>query len=251
MTVPPEPITVFILSWERPLYLWVTLDSLYRHTRHPARFILADNNSQDPLVRRVIEGFRRRNLFHAVEYYPDNDPQNFQRVVDTYAPLLGKYFGCIESDVEVLPSTPCWLTSMLELMEAHPRLQYLGSLVDHGDFIDVDDARRLAPGLDDRQLLGLVKAFSPEKHYRAGDAGQVLNTDYRPPGRLNLYRTSILSSLPIMADGQFNDALEARGDLHGVALKVRHRHLSLLNLFDYPEYDMLARDDFFSRLPQA
>lgn len=250
MSDTPEPITIFILSWERPLYLWVTLDSLYRHTKHPVRFILADNNSQDPLVRKVVDGFRRRNLFHAVEYYPENDPENFQRVVDKYSSLLGTYFGCVESDVEVLPSEPCWLTSMLELMEANPRLQYLGSLVDPGDFVDVDAARRLAPGLPDSELFGLVKAFSPEKQFNVHGPDDVLNTDYRPAGRLNLYRTSILKSLPIMADGKFNDALEARGDLHGVALKVRHRHLSLLNIFDYPEYDTGARDDFFARLPQ-
>lgn len=245
-TAHPEPITVFVLSWERPLYLWVTLDSLYRHTRHPVRFILCDNHSQDPLVRQVVRGFERRGLFYAVELFPENLLGNFQRAVEKYGAILGDYFGVVEADVEVLPGEPCWLTTMVSIMDRHPKLQFLGSLVDHADFVSVEDARRLAPGLDDEQLLALVKAFSPEKEFVQGAPGQELETAYKPPGRLNLYRTAVLPKIPLMADGPFSDAVRAMGDEVGVALKVRHRHLSLLNLYDYPEYDMAARDDFFA-----
>ena len=59
------PIAVIILSWNRPLYLWAALDSLYRHTRQPARFILVDNNSDDPGVRDVVTGFTRRGIGYA------------------------------------------------------------------------------------------------------------------------------------------------------------------------------------------
>ncbi len=42
---------VFILSWERPIYTWVCLDSLYRETNSPAKFVIADNASRDPMVK--------------------------------------------------------------------------------------------------------------------------------------------------------------------------------------------------------
>jgi len=38
-----EPVTIFVTSYGRPLYLWQCLDALWRHTHSPARVILLDN----------------------------------------------------------------------------------------------------------------------------------------------------------------------------------------------------------------
>jgi GT2 family glycosyltransferase len=68
----PDPIPVLITSYNRPLYLWACLDSLYRHTRHPHRFTIIDMASEDPLVDEVIAGFARRGMFTEVIRAPRN-----------------------------------------------------------------------------------------------------------------------------------------------------------------------------------
>src|SRR4051812_8715291 len=98
---------VFILSWERPLYLWACLDSLRTTTRVPCRFVLLDNASQDPLVDRVIRAFEARGMFHKVYRRGDNSPHALTEAVDLHAAELGDYFGFVESDVMVLRSQPC------------------------------------------------------------------------------------------------------------------------------------------------
>ena len=45
-------VYVFIRTWNRPLHLWACLDSVYRSTKYPCRFILLDNHSTDPMVKR-------------------------------------------------------------------------------------------------------------------------------------------------------------------------------------------------------
>ena len=97
----------FVLSWNRPIYLWVCLDSLYRHTRAPHRIVLADNHSSDPLVARVIEGFERRGLFTAVHRCSDNDPRRFERLIEQYWDQIGDYLVLVEGDIEILPCEPC------------------------------------------------------------------------------------------------------------------------------------------------
>src|SRR5690349_290753 len=106
--MPTEPITILILSWNRPLYLWASLDSLYRHTRQPARFILIDNNSDDPEVRAVVKGFERRAMFHTVEWAPVNSPTRAHAAMRKYRSLFGGFFVYVECDTVVLDTDPCW-----------------------------------------------------------------------------------------------------------------------------------------------
>jgi len=72
---------VFILSWERPLYLWACLDSLRTQTKTACRFVLLDNDSQDPLVHRIIESFEARDLFHKVHRRKENSPHALMEAV--------------------------------------------------------------------------------------------------------------------------------------------------------------------------
>lgn len=115
MTDFQEKITVMILSWNRPLYLWTCLDSLYRYTRRPARFIIVDNNSDDAMVRPIIEGFERRGMFHEVEWADTNSPTRIIEMFHKHRSISGEYFAYIESDVAVFDTDPCWLTRMCRL----------------------------------------------------------------------------------------------------------------------------------------
>ncbi len=154
------PIYVFIRSHNRPLYLWPCLDSLFRQTRFPCRFIFVDNASTDPGVREVVAGFERRKMFHSVHFIDQNSPSNQNMVFFRHRADLGRYFVLLDSDVVVAGNKQCWLTELIQLAEAYPKLGVLGSFVDQTDFVELDNARELLPHLSDRELVDLVKADS-------------------------------------------------------------------------------------------
>lgn len=235
---------VFILSWERPLYLWACLDSLHRHTRAPCRFVLIDNASTDPLVHQVIQGFEARGMFHRVHRQTENKPESLMQVIDTYAGHIGSHFAYIESDVVVLPAERCWLTQFMDLAAGDTKLALMGSLVDKSDFIDPAWASRAFPELKPEQLDFLIKVKSPERnlhdHY-----DEPLIDPFNPPGRLQYVMRSLIDEVGFLQDRLLYQSCKQRGYRAGIATGVRHRHLSFQNLFDYPETDVAQRNAFF------
>jgi len=243
-----EPIAVLILSWNRPLYLWAALDSLYRHTRQPAQFILVDNNSDDPGVRDVVRGFTRRGMFHTVEWAPVNSPTRAYDSMTKYRPLFGEFFVYVESDTLVLESDPCWLSRFCELMDSHPRLGLLGSYIDSRDFIEPSLAAASAPELDPAHRAALIKENSFERRLPAVPPQSEIIDPFNPPGRLLAIRTRVLDTVGFGPDGLLYPQVKAAGWEAGIATGIRHRHLSLLNFYDYPEYDTQARDRFMDQV---
>lgn len=235
--LPEAPVHVFIRCRNRPSHLWATLDAFHRNTRTPCRFVLIDNASDDPETLRVIEGFRRRGMFAAVYRMPANDPANQQRVFDEVRPQLGPYLVLLDADVTVEPGEPDWLAHMLEVIAARPKLALLGAALDLSDFIPLDTARRIAPELDDAALAEIIKARSAERRQPAVMTGDLINP-YPPAGRLLLARTEALDRCgAIIGARRLCAAVEAAGYEVGITPRVVHRHLSLLNLYDYPDYD--------------
>ncbi len=244
-----QPITVLILSWNRPLYLWACLDSLYRYTRHNARFVIIDNGSSDPLVRRVIEGFQRRNMFAEIEWGAENSATRLFEVIRSRRPQLGKYFVYVEGDTAVYDTDPCWLTQMRDLMDRDDELVLLGSYVDKRDFIDPGRARHIAPFMSEEQFAGLIKAHSPERNLPEPFAPII--DPFNPPGRLLMFRTSALDRIQLSVDGELYQQVKALGLKAGIAAGIVHRHLSLLNFYDYPEYSVADRDAFMRNMTNA
>lgn len=243
----PDPVAIFILSYERPLYLWACLDSLYRNTKYPCHFIIADNNSQDPLVKRVIVGFERRGMFHAVHFCEENLPKRFEWMLNEHRDLLGTYWVSCESDVMVMPSTPCWLERFTRHMKSRPKLSMLGSYIDTSDFASPEQAKNLYPEASEEELAALIKLHSPERDIDNVDKAPII-TPFNPPGRLLMMLTETLDKAPIQRDSLWHQTLLSQGYETGIATDVLHRHLSLMNIFDHPSYDMKLRDEFFDGL---
>ncbi len=241
-----KKVYVFILSWERPKYLWASLDSLYCNTKHPCNFVLIDNASQDPMVRQIIDGFDRRGMFHALHFMEKNHPDSFEEILKLYSSEIEDYFVYVESDVVIYSSENCWLSQMTKLMDDHPQLAMLGSRIDTKDFIEPEFARRQVPDMLPEQFENLIKAESPERE-RQNPAGEFSDFPLNPPGRLTLLRLKPLMEVGFQRDSKLHKALRARDYDTGIAYNVVHRHLSLLNFYDYPEYDFTWRQKFFDR----
>jgi hypothetical protein len=245
MTILLDPITVIILSRNRPLYLWTCLDSLYRYTRHPARFIFVDNQSEDPGVRKVVAGFERRGLFAEVQWHETNSPKRVAEAIARNRHSDGEYLVVIESDVAVFDTDPCWLSRMKSIMNTYPKIGILGSYIDSRDFVEPVKARQIASDLDQYTLDGLIKAHSPERSLPHTPPDRDFIEPFNPPGRLAMIRKDIIDAIPFATDGGVYASAKAANIGAFIATQVRHRHLSLLNFYDYPDYDVRARDEFF------
>jgi hypothetical protein len=253
-----QALTVFVLSWGRPIYLWACLDALYRRTRSPARFVLLDNAHPDPLMGEVIAGFERRGLFAEVVRFTSNSLTN---IADAYRERLegvGPLHAYIESDCVVEPSVGCWLAEMRGIMERNPHLGVLGSLIDPGDFVSQDTALRLAGGDSNRatflaKLASLERAFIQDDRWADPAAEYFLTAPPcpvgNPPGRLMMLRTDIMQQLGFQVDGPLARRVRELGLQPAVTPRVRHRHLSLLNIYDYADYDESSRNEFFAPRP--
>jgi GT2 family glycosyltransferase len=232
-----EPITVIILSWNRPIYLWACLDSLFRYTRRSARFILIDNHSSDPEIDNVIRGFSKRGMFHKVERTESNSWEAVSELIYQYGTSCSEYFAFVESDVVVFDTYPCWLSRFCAAMDANPNLGMLGSYIDGRDFIDPATARTLAPEMHADRLAFLIKEHSPERQLPLAPPSDEVIEPFNPPGRLLMLRGSALERFPgLWEDWYLYLKLKEIGIEAGIATTVLHRHLSLLNFFDYPDY---------------
>lgn len=242
-----EATTVLISSRDRPLYLWACLDALYRGTQAPHRFVLLDMASADPLVAQVINGFERRGMFDQVIHMPRNDSNLLAEYIFRSLPELSPMFAYVESDVVVEVEQPCWLARMTALMHSHPLLAMLGSAVDRCDFVDPTRVAPLRRDENEARWRSLIKADSPERWQDTAAAnGEELFRPHNPAGRLLLLRTEAVTEVGLASDGQLDEKFRARGYETAIATKVRHRHLSLTQVFDYPDYDLQTRDRYMS-----
>ena len=255
---PAEPLTVFVVSWGRPIYLWACLDALYRQTLSPARFILLDNLQPDPLVNDVIGGFERRGMFDEVIRFKTNSLDNIAQAYQERLKGLGPIHAYIESDCVIEARRGCWLAEMRRIMQTNRQIGVLGSLIDHSDFVPREVALRLTGGNVEKAEF-LAKGLSPERKLQEDSSWIDESADYvvteppfpfhSPPGRLMMLRTDIMQQIGFQVDLVLAGMVRQRGMLPALTPHVRHRHLSLLNIYDYPDYDERCRDDFFSNQP--
>ncbi len=255
---PLEPMTVFIISWGRPIYLWACLDALYRHTLSAVRFVLLDNAHTDPLVDDVIAGFERRGMFSEIVRFETNSFDNIAQAYCDRLTDLGPLHAYIESDCVIESASDCWLSEMRRIMETNTQIGMLGSLIEHSDFVSDKLALRLTGGDADKADF-LAKRKSPERKFMESTSSIDMSQDYflteppfpirSPPGRLMMLRTDIMKKIGFQVDMVLADMVKARSLHAAITPKIRHRHLSLLNIYDYPDYDEAHRTDFFPLQP--
>jgi hypothetical protein len=249
-----EPITIFLASRGRPIYLWQCLDALWRHTRTAARVVLLDNADPSPLVGEVIEGFQRRGLFAEVVRFPTNSWNNLRTAYRERLAGVGSVHVYLESDVVIQAGAGCWLATMSRILAAHPWIGMLGSLIEPGDFVSPPTALALTGG-DGEAAAFLAKLHSPERAFLSPSPWTEPTRDFflteppfplsNPPGRLLLLRTDAMKEIEVLPDAQLAEAFRGRGMRPAVTPLVRHRHLSLLNIYDYQLYSGSERDAYF------
>ncbi|HQT73870.1 MAG TPA: glycosyltransferase family A protein [Acidiphilium sp.] len=237
---------VFVSSRNRPLYLWACLDSLYRLTRSAAAVTLIDSASDDMLVREVVRGFERRGLLREVVWLETNEIGGVIGEIARRLTPEDELFGFVEADTVILPGAfECWLGHMTGLMREDPGLAMLGSSVDTGDFVDPVQALRLEPDRPPQEVGDMIYYGDPgRRDHRPDTPEQLVFSPHNPPGRLLVLRREAILRAGHASDSDLHDNLRALGYRTGISTRVRHRHLSLLNIFDYPRYKMTARHDY-------
>lgn len=237
---------IFVIAHNRPIYLWVCLDALYRYTKCACRVTLIDVASTHPDVAAVIDGFVRRGFVHEVVRTAENNPFVMIEAIRQRLSDVSPWFAYVEGDAVVSESEPCWLERMTAIMQSRPRLGMLGSAIDRRDFVDPARVAHLKDNRNDAAWSKLLKSNSSERRQRPEEAEDEVFEPHTPAGRLLLLRREAVQTSEIQHDSQLAKAMRAGGWETGIAAKVFHRHLSLLHVYDLPQYDVTSRDEFMS-----
>jgi len=230
------------------------LDALWRFSRSSTRVILLDNAHPTHAVEHVIAAFEARGLFAEVVRFPTNSFHNITSAYHERLHDVGPFHVFMESDAMICEKPGCWLGEMVRIMEANPTIGMLGSLIDTRDFVSSAVALVQAGG-DRAAAEFLAKLQSPERAFIDSPSWADATRDFflteppcpigNPPGRLLMLRTDVMREIGLQPDAALADAFRRRGMRPAVTPLVRHRHLSLLNIFDYNDYSRDARDAFF------
>jgi hypothetical protein len=251
-------VSIFVVSYARPQYLWTTLDCLYRYTRTPARILLVDNWHPDRQVDTVIDAFERRGLLRDVHRFTTNTASNITSAYNRFLREAGPYHVVMESDAAIQSEGhDCWLAEMGRIFSANPQIGMLGSLIDTRDFVSPLECAVMAKRYG-HDTAFLAKSNSPERAFLSDPSWSDTRRGYfyteppcpipNPPGRLLMLGTDMMKEVGLLPDAQLATLLRKRGLRPAVTPRVRHRHLSLLNVFDYPHYSEQERNGFFSAL---
>ena len=118
-------ISIIIPTRDAPQYIGPCLESLYAKTTYPNfEVIVVDNQTRDPLARKVLQQYPIRCL-------SDDEEFNFSRVNNRAARIAqGEYLVLLNNDTEVV--TPQWLSLLLAFAE-QPTVGAVGPLLVHED----------------------------------------------------------------------------------------------------------------------
>jgi hypothetical protein len=205
--------------------------------------VIGDNASQDPLVRQVITGFERRGMFYKTHFFEDNDPARLAKLAEMYWSEIGEYLVFVESDISVFPTEKGWLKTITDHMDADATIGSIGSRVYQPDFVSMEDAQKLEPGMSEDQLGDLIKIRAPMRRHIVTD--EPIISKHNPPLRLLVLRKKAYAEVGFGRDTAIHKGMKAKGWKSLISNEVAHRHLSLLNIFDYPDYDTDSRNSYF------
>ena len=232
-------VPIIYQSWERPLYLWSSLDSLSKCDLTGSQFLCLDNNSSEKLVKDVLKAYRKRGLIDQILFFNQNSPFNLKNQIEKILLTSCEYIVYVESDVKIESQYREWLKIYLNIMNDNPKMGILGSLCDKSDFINLKNV--------EKKYEKILKINSPEKKFIL-DPDLKFSDPFNPPGRLLIARTKAIKEVGWASDAQLYQRMKKGGWSSGITPLVVHRHLSLQNYYDYPDYDMENRDKFVSVL---
>ena len=99
------------------------------------------------------------------------------------------------------------------------------------------------PDLDQSSLDFLIKKNAPMRRYKS--TSQPLIAPHNPPLRLLMVRKQVYEQIGFGRDTVMHKRTLALGYKSMISTEVVHRHLSLLNIYDYWDYSRAERDLFF------
>lgn len=228
---------ILMLVHDRPLYTYMTLDSLRRATYSPYHLTVIHHKTNPGPMDDVLKAFLRRGVVHSV-YEMRNalvDWEQLRRIGHDSLDANDEFLFFIEDDVVIEKSDTCWLASMARVMHSDPKLAFLGSAIDKSDFIDPEALSKEVGRSLTKQEMAIIKAYSPERR-QAFEPGQEIMSNHNVPGRLFCLRLSAATEDIVNVDSKMDSKLRSMGWKTAVTNTVVHRHMSLQNYYDYPAY---------------
>jgi len=185
-----------------------------------------------------------------------NSRDNFGVIFKKHYSSIGDYFFFIESDVQIL--TDNWMSLMIQYYESD-NFGFLGSAVDQSDYINANSICDIyKKTILDKEMTFLAKLddgerdrdFSGKGIYK-DEKGKNTGKNHIPPARLSLWKTDLFyrhidNMNYIYSDCRFGKYVMNEGYKVGIIKELKHRHLSLMNYYDYTDYTLENRYNYFT-----
>jgi hypothetical protein len=202
------PLDIILLTHNRLAHLVATVDALEARTTSPYRLTVVDNAS-GPEVRNWLAANRKR--FHQVILRAEN---TFLRALnDGIAATTSDPFMVTDPDLIVPEQSPCWLTTMRDVLDRHPDFGVLGIGLDQSNLPSVQAPESIDPSeIVDGEIVA------------------------RPVGSVfQMIRRDALKA-PYVTDYETCLSAARAGYRYGWALKVRAHHLGWDDFTLYPSH---------------
>jgi len=194
-------------------------------------------------------------MFAEIVMFKDNSFENIRQGYRSRLDKVGARHVFMESDAVICDRSSCWIETMQQIMVKNPFIGMLGSMIDVRDFVPADNAFVLTNN-DHKAARFLAKLNSPERGFIHEPAWSDSSNEFfiteppcpirNPPGRLMMLDTETMLDLGLHTDGALANQFRLRGMTPSITPLVKHRHLSLLNIYDYKDYCPKSRNAFFS-----
>lgn len=236
-TAPASRYKILMIVHGRPIYTYMTLDALHRNTRTPFCLTVVHHRTEPTENDAILRAFQRRGVIDRIveQSGPALDWEACVKAVREGLEPGDKYHFFIEDDVVIEPSDTCWMSQMVQALDQEPKLALVGSAIDKRDFIDPEALEAELGRALTAEERSAIKANSPERN-QVIEPGQTFFQGHTVAGRFVGVRLEAITDDSPLIDARLDRALRDRGWITGILPSVRHRHMSLLNYYDYPVY---------------
>ena len=124
-----EPVDIILLTYYRKYYLFQVIDEIIRRTNYPYRLIVVDNGSTDGTRDWILDWYKKGIIWKYV-FTKQNCTIN-EAFTEGFKEVESSIFVSCPDDIPPPKLTPCWLTTMLDLLGEYP--EFLSVSLDVGN----------------------------------------------------------------------------------------------------------------------
>ena len=113
-----QPIDITMVTWNRPEFTYLSLQSIKQNTAYPHKVIVIDNGSEKEMQQRLLD-FKREGWIDTLVLLDFNRGLEYAKNI-AMSFVESSFFISTDNDLIAFRYDPCWLTKLVDLMNNNP-----------------------------------------------------------------------------------------------------------------------------------